>query len=303
MVGMRNEANTVEQLDADDDMMKSIGRRREAGARRLALMVRRCLLAWMIAACALSVGCSRSNNEQAETRSMPGDGDYMPQADVGDDANMSTGEGLTDPARLASAPLVVFLGDSLTAGLHLSNDQAFPAIVERQLRQSDAPIRVVNAGVSGDTTAGGARRVDWVLRQQPDVLFVCLGANDGMRGQPIEQIEANLISIIDAAQAAGARVLLAGMRLPPNYGDDYANAFAEIYPRVAEAKGVTLLPFLLKDVAGLAELNMPDGIHPNAEGQAIIAEHVMEVLRPMIAVSDGVEGAAADEATGPASGE
>jgi acyl-CoA thioesterase-1 len=176
------------------------------------------------------------------------------------------------------APLVVFLGDSLTAGLGLAEDQAWPALLERQLAAAGTPIRPVNAGVSGDTSAGGLRRLPWLLRQRPDVLVVELGANDGLRGQPLEGVEANLRSIVERARASGARVLLLGLRVPPSLGADYSREFAALYPRLARELDVPLVPFLLEGVAGRPELNQPDGIHPNAAGQRQVAE----VVRPYL---------------------
>ena len=172
-------------------------------------------------------------------------------------------------------PLVIFLGDSLTAGLGLSADAAFPALVANALRERGLPIRVVNAGVSGDTTSGGLERVGWLLEQRPDVLVVGLGVNDAFRGQPVDRIEANLRAIVTRGKAAGARVVMLGMRVPTNYGPEYTEAFAAIYPSVAKKENVDLMPFLLDGVGGRPELNLDDGIHPNRDGQRIVAAHVL----------------------------
>jgi acyl-CoA thioesterase-1 len=172
-------------------------------------------------------------------------------------------------------PLVIFLGDSLTAGLGVSADEAFPALVAKALRDEGRPIRMVNAGVSGDTTTGGLDRAGWLLEQKPDVLVVGLGVNDAFRGQPVDRIEANLRSIVKRAKAAGARVVLLGMRVPTNYGPDYTEAFAAIYGRIAKSEKVELMPFLLDGVGGHPELNLEDGIHPNPEGQRIVAAKVL----------------------------
>lgn len=173
-----------------------------------------------------------------------------------------------------SDPLVIFLGDSLTAGLGLPADDAFPALVGKSLAAAGHPARVVNAGVSGDTTTGGLERAPALMEQKPAVLVVGLGANDAFRGQPVARIEANLREIIRRGKAGGARVLLLGMRIPTNYGPEYTEAFAAMYPRVAAAEKVDLMPFLLDGVAGIADLNLDDGIHPNREGQRIVADHV-----------------------------
>lgn len=191
---------------------------------------------------------------------------------------------LVSPSARAAAGdrVVVALGDSLTAGLGVAPDDAYPARLEARLRADGYAYRVVNAGVSGDTSAGGLRRVDWVLRLRPDVVIVALGANDGLRGLPVDALAANLEAIVTRVRAAGARVLLAGMRLPPNYGAEYTGAFAAVFPAVARRTGVPLMPFLLEGVAGDARLNQPDGIHPTAEGQRIIADRLWPYLRPLL---------------------
>ena len=177
---------------------------------------------------------------------------------------------------------LVFLGDSLTAGLGLSQDQAFPALIEARLRAQGRPWKVVNAGVSGDTTAGGAARLDWIYKQRVDVLFLCLGANDGLRGVPVAETERNLRTILDRAQHEGSRVVLAGLQLPQNFGPEYRTAFAKIFPRLAKDYRVPLLPFLLEGVAMDPRLNQPDGMHPNAAGARIISEHVWTALDPVL---------------------
>ena len=178
--------------------------------------------------------------------------------------------------------VVVALGDSLTAGLGVAPDEAFPARLQARLRSEGLAYRVINAGVSGDTTAGGLRRVDWVLRSKPDVVIVALGANDGLRGQSPQSMRENLEQIVGRLQAAGARVLLVGMRLPPNYGGEYTREFEAVFPAVARKAKVTLMPFLLDGVAGVPGLNQPDGIHPTAAGQQVIADHLWPYLRPLL---------------------
>lgn len=173
-----------------------------------------------------------------------------------------------------AAPLVVFLGDSLTAGLGLAEAEAFPALVEAELREEGLAVRVVNAGVSGDTTAGGLARLDWLLAQGPAVVVVGLGANDGLRGLPLEATEANLREIVRRSREVGTRVVLLGMRIPPSYGLDYAGRFERLYEEVADDLDVPLVPFLLDGVAARPALNLPDRIHPNARGHARIAETV-----------------------------
>ncbi len=186
------------------------------------------------------------------------------------------------PGEARGDGVVVALGDSLTAGFGVAADEAFPARLEARLRDEGYAYRVVNAGVSGDTTAGGLRRVDWVLRASPEVVIVALGANDGLRGQDPKMTRANLEEIVTRLQDAGARVLLAGMRLPPNYGDEYTKEFEAVFPAVARRAKVGLMPFLLDGVAGIPRLNQADGIHPTAAGQQVIADHLWPYLRPLL---------------------
>ena len=178
--------------------------------------------------------------------------------------------------------VVVALGDSLTAGLGVAADEAFPARLQARLRAEGYDYRVVNAGVSGDTTAGGLRRVDWALRAHPDVVIVALGANDGLRGHSPQAIRANLEEIVARLQAAGVRVLLVGMRLPPNYGAEYTKEFEAVFPAVARRAKITLMPFLLDGVAADPRLNQADGIHPTAAGQQMIADRLWPYLRPLL---------------------
>jgi acyl-CoA thioesterase-1 len=177
---------------------------------------------------------------------------------------------------------VAFLGDSLTAGFGLAAEEAFPAQVEKRLGEQGCAMKAVNAGVSGDTSAGGVSRIDWVLSLHPRVVLLELGANDGLRGQPIASIEANLRQIAGRAREAGAQVLVAGMRMPPSYGPQYTAAFAAVFPRVATELGLELIPFLLEGVAGRPELNQADGIHPTAQGHQAIASTVAPYLERLL---------------------
>jgi len=190
---------------------------------------------------------------------------------------------------------VVFLGDSLTAGLGLGEAEAFPALVGERLERAGHAVAVVNAGVSGDTSAGGLARLGWILRQEPDVLVVELGANDGLRGISPEATEENLRGIVRGAQEAGARVLLLGIRLPPNYGPDYRARFEAIYPRVAAEFGVPLVPFFLEGVGGRADLNLGDGIHPNAAGQRRVADNVYPAIEELAGEELVGEGAGGED--------
>lgn len=185
----------------------------------------------------------------------------------------------------ADQPTIVFLGTSLTAGFGVDPDEAFPARVAQRLRESGLPYRVVNAGVSGETSAGAVRRIDWVL-QQPHVRFLVLetGANDGLRGQDPDTLRGHLETIL---RRIGDRlpmdhILLVGMEALPNLGEVYTKRFRAVFPDVAHAHGTAFLPFLLEGVAGIDSLNQSDGIHPNARGHAIVAEAVWAVLEPML---------------------
>lgn len=189
---------------------------------------------------------------------------------------------------LAARPLhatrtLAFLGDSLTAGYGVETMEAYPALIDAKLKAKGMDWKVINAGVSGDTTAGGLRRLDWVFRQKVDVLFLCLGANDGMRGVPVVEAERNLRAIVDRAKARGAVVVLAGIQIPENYGADYRRQFGAIFPRLAKTQRLAYLPFLLEGVAMRPELNQADRIHPNAEGHKVMAETVWKVLEPVLA--------------------
>jgi acyl-CoA thioesterase-1 len=181
-------------------------------------------------------------------------------------------------------PVVLFVGTSLTAGLGVDPDEAFPALIQRKIDAAGLRYRVVNAGVSGETSAGARRRIGWLLRQRVAVLVLETGANDGLRGQDPEATRQNIQAIFDAARRPPPppRLVLVAMEALPNYGEDYRRRFRAIYPEVAEANGATLVPFLLQGVAGDPRLNQPDGIHPTAEGHARVAENVWRVLRPVL---------------------
>jgi len=179
-------------------------------------------------------------------------------------------------------PRIVAFGDSLTAGLGVAAEEAYPARLQRRLDERGLRYRVINAGVSGDTTAGGLRRVDWVLKSRPEFVILELGGNDGLRGLNLQQTKANLAEIIQRCQAASVKVILAGMKLPPNYGADYIKGFEAIYPALAKQYRLTLIPFFLDGVAGSTSLNQADGIHPTSEGYRIIADKALETLAPLL---------------------
>ncbi len=176
---------------------------------------------------------------------------------------------------------ILFFGNSLTAGYGVEPAEAYPALLQDKIDSLDLRYKVVNAGVSGETTSGGNSRIDWILKQPMDIFVLELGANDGLRGIPLATTEQNLQSIIDKVRAAypKAKIILEGMQIPPNMGAEYTTGFKEIYPRLAKENNIELVPFLLKDVAGDPKLNQQDGIHPTAEGHKILAETVWEVLQ------------------------
>ena len=186
---------------------------------------------------------------------------------------------------LADAPVLLALGDSVTAGLGLAQSQAWPALLQARQLAEGYRYRVVNAGVSGDTSAAGLARLAWQLAQKPALVVLELGANDGLRGLPVAHTRENLAQIITRSKAAGAQVVLAGMQVPPNMGADYSAAFRQMFPDLAAAHGVPLIPFVLEGVAGDPRLNQADGIHPTAEGQVILTETIWTHVRPLLTKS------------------
>lgn len=182
-------------------------------------------------------------------------------------------------------PRIVAFGDSLTAGLGVSTDDAYPSQLQRKLDSAGYRYRVINAGVSGDTTAGGLRRLPWVLKSKPLIVILELGGNDGLRGLNLQETMANLEQMIQRLQSASVTVVLAGMKLPPNYGVEYTSGFESIYPALAKKYGLLLIPFFLDGVAGSVSLNQADGIHPTGEGYRIIVEKIFDVMKPLLAHS------------------
>lgn len=205
---------------------------------------------------------------------------------------MLAGCGRTDapapaPARVDTPPVqttvrIVALGDSLTAGLGLSPGEAYPALLQARLRERGYAADVVDAGVSGDTSAGGLRRLDWSLEGRVHVLIVALGGNDGLRGLPVTELQRNLAAIIERAQARRITVILAGMEAPPNLGRQYTSDFRQVYRTLAASHHVALLPFLLDGVAGISSLNQADGIHPNAAGARKVADNLLPLVEAAV---------------------
>ena len=189
---------------------------------------------------------------------------------------------LLSAAADAQERTIVAFGDSLTAGLGVPAEESYPARLQARLGAEGYHYRVVNAGVSGDTTAGGLRRVDWALRLRPDIVIVELGTNDALRGQDLSAVRTNLDQLVARFQSAGARVLIAGMRLPLNYGDRYGAEFQRLFETVAKQRGAALMPFFLDGVGGDPRLNQLDGIHPTAEGYRLIVDRLWPYLRPLL---------------------
>lgn len=192
--------------------------------------------------------------------------------------------GLTGIQAAIENQTVVVLGDSLAAGYGLDPSESFPALLQKKIEAAGLKFTVVNAGVSGDTTAGGLRRIDWLLKRRADVLVLELGGNDGLRGIPVDVTKTNLQAIIDRTKQKypRAQIVIAGMQMPPNMGVDYTTSFAKLFPELAKANNAALVPFLLEGVGGKPEFNLPDLIHPTAEGQKIVATNVWNVLKPVL---------------------
>lgn len=199
----------------------------------------------------------------------------------------------------STARVVLFYGDSLTAGYGIDSEQAFPALIQARIDSLEWNYEAVNAGLSGETSAGGLRRINWVLRRSVDVLVLELGSNDGLRGIAPSSTAANLQGIIDKVKLKYPQVaiVVVGMQMPPNMGPDYTAAFRDVFPALAKDNDAALVPFLLEGVALVPELNLPDGNHPTPAGHRILADNVWQVLEPLLAARQGlvVEGAGGDE--------
>ena len=205
-----------------------------------------------------------------------------------DHAPASTSHSTPTPERTAAVarPRIVFLGDSLTAGLGLEPDESVPALIQKRLDEEDYEYQVVNAGVSGDTSAGGLSRLDWSLEGDVRVLVIELGANDGLRGLPVAAMKQNLAAIITRAKQRGITVLLTGMEAPPNYGASYTAEFRQVFRDVAREQAVAFVPFFLEGVAGIPGLNQRDGIHPNPDGARLIERKIWGALEPLLDSKD-----------------
>ena len=208
----------------------------------------------------------------------------MPAESIGAARPSAPGDGAASTPTGDGRPVVLFVGTSLTAGLGVDPDEAYPALLQKKIDAAGLRYRVVNAGVSGETSAGARARIDWLLGQPVAVLVLETGANDGLRGQDPEATRANIQAILGAARARKRppRLALVAMEALPNYGPEYGRRFRAIYPELARQNGATLVPFLLAGVAGNPKLNQPDGIHPTAEGHERVAETIWKALRPIL---------------------
>jgi acyl-CoA thioesterase-1 len=214
-----------------------------------------------------------------------GCGQERPAAEFDSTAGAATAEDDADArTRGGQVPRILFLGDSITAGYGLDPGQAFPALVQAKLDSLGYRYEVVNGGLSGETTAGGLRRIDWLLQSDVDILLVELGGNDGLRGFPPEVTRKNLIDLIVRAKELqpNVRIVLGGLKMPPNMGSAYTGAYESLFPSVAAETGVDLIPFILEGVGGVPEHNLPDGIHPNEEGHQILAETVWAAIESLL---------------------
>ncbi len=224
-------------------------------------------------------GCDRSSAPSSPPPSSSPPRDGFGQR-LGIDVTAQPGRPQTQVS--ADRPRIVAFGNSLTSGLGVAPDESYPAQLQRKLDAAGYSYRVVNAGVSGDTTAGGIRRVSWVLNSKPSIVILELGGNDGLRGLSLQETKANLERIIQQLQNASVTVVLAGMKLPPNYGKDYTAGFEALYQSLARQYHLALIPFFLDGVAGSSSLNQADGIHPTGEGYRLIVEKIFPALEPLL---------------------
>src|SRR5215217_7273945 len=221
---------------------------------------------FVVLVCLLAAGCQNKPSEEPSAAARAAAAATIP----------------ADPDAPPARPRIVAFGDSLTIGLGLLEQEAYPALLQKKIDEAGYEFEVVNAGVSGDTSAGGLRRLDWALQGDVKVLIVGFGGNDGLRGLPVAQMKENLSQIIDRARERNIVVILAGMEAPPNFGQEYATQFRQGFREVALAKRVLFIPFLLNNVAGKPELNQADGIHPNQQGTQIVADTVWSVVQPLL---------------------
>lgn len=206
-----------------------------------------------------------------------------PEETTANNTNQEMNSKITPPKK-DERKRIIFFGNSLTAAYGLDPSEGFVSLIQEKINTENLNYKVVNAGLSGETTAGGKERIDWILKQPLDIFILELGGNDGLRGIDPKESDANLKAIIEKVRAAypSAKIVLAGMEAPPNMGEDFTSAFRQMYPRLAETYKLALIPFLLEGVGGDPDLNLADGIHPNKEGHQIVSETIWEVLKPLL---------------------
>ena len=221
------------------------------------------LFPWLVVAVVICASCAQPETERTQEAevSPPSPVEHLPSS---------------------NAPRIVFLGDSLTAGYGLDKDASVPSLIQQKLEDAGYPHEVVNAGVSGDTSAGGLSRLEWSLAGDVKILVIELGGNDGLRGLPVASLKQNLREIITRSQARGIKVILTGMEAPPNFGATYTSDFRAVYRQLAKEHALVFVPFYLEGVAGIPNLNIADGIHPNAEGSRIVAKTIWSALEPLL---------------------
>ncbi|MCA9473155.1 MAG: arylesterase [Nitrospira sp.] len=235
------------------------------------------MLSW---SCMIVSGCERPGEPPGQSTTVSAT--QQPISSTRSEALPRSNQPNTGFTQVEERPRIVALGDSLTAGLGVPAQESYPFRLQKLLDASGYHYQVVNAGVSGDTTAGGLSRLEWVLKNQPRIVILELGANDGLRGQPIKNIHENLRKILQRLKDADVKVLLTGMKIPPNYGLEYTTQFANVYTQLATEFDVPFLPFFLEDVAAHRSLNQADGIHPTGEGYGIIVQNVLRALKPLL---------------------
>lgn len=248
--------------------MPSISRKFKLALSLMQKGVRLTLLLGSILSLTLAIGCRKSNTEQTAENQEAQAATASPSPSDSPDTD--------------DLPRIVAFGDSLTAGYGLDPSQSYPALLQQRLDEKGYHYKVVNSGLSGDTSAGGVRRLDWALQGDVKFLILELGGNDGLRGQSVSQMKGNLANIIKRAQSRDVVVIIAGMEAPPNFGADYTRSFREVFSDLAKEYNAPLIPFFLEGVGGLPQLNQGDGIHPNASGTKIVVENVWKVLEPLL---------------------
>ncbi|HEX9512471.1 MAG TPA: arylesterase [Puia sp.] len=244
-------------------------------------MLKFSIVSWLSAVLLLSTGCNNNTNKDSSVQ--PPDTPSIKPESAPATQGPSPASGQPGNANTARKT-VLFFGNSLTAGYGVNPSEAFPALIQGRIDSLKLPYKVINAGLSGETSAGGKSRIGWVLRQPVDIFVLELGANDGLRGIPVSETAVNLQAILDSVKAKypSAQLVLAGMQIPPSMGEKYTSAFKEVFRQLTEKNKVQLIPFILEGVGGVPELNQQDGIHPTPKGHKIVEENVWKVLKRLL---------------------